>query len=99
MNKLMKMNIELNQPFPEAERKKIDNEFEDESSSSKFSWRNHWYLASLIEDLNPSLPTSFQLLGHEIVIWYDNSKSQWVAFDDKYRHCLVRETLNNALFR
>jgi hypothetical protein len=24
----------------------------------------------------------FQLMGHEIVLWFDNSNSQWVAFDD-----------------
>lgn len=80
---------EPNQSFPEPERKEIDDEFEDESSSSKFSWRDHWYPVSLIEDLNPSLPTPFQLLGREIVIWYDNSKSQWVVFDDKCPHRLA----------
>ncbi|CAI8616336.1 unnamed protein product [Vicia faba] len=80
---------EPNQPFSEAERNDFDDEFEDESSSSRFSWRDHWYPVSLIEDLNPSLPTPFQLLGREIVIWYDNSKSQWVVFDDKCPHRLA----------
>ncbi|GAU41254.1 hypothetical protein TSUD_97890 [Trifolium subterraneum] len=74
---------------PEVERNEIDEEFDDESSSSKFSWRDHWYPISLIEDLNPSLPTPFQLLGREIVLWFDNSNSQWVAFDDKCPHRLA----------
>ncbi|KAK2380197.1 protochlorophyllide-dependent translocon component 52, chloroplastic [Trifolium repens] len=74
---------------PDAERNEIDEEFDDESSSSKFSWRDHWYPVSLIEDLDPSLPTPFQLLGREIVLWFDNSKSQWVAFDDKCPHRLA----------
>ncbi|PNY09333.1 pheophorbide a oxygenase chloroplastic-like [Trifolium pratense] len=74
---------------PEAERNEIDEEFDDESSSSKFSWRDHWYPVSLIEDLDPSLPTPFQLLGREIVLWFDNSNSQWVAFDDKCPHRLA----------
>ncbi|WJX50145.1 pheophorbide a oxygenase [Trifolium repens] len=74
---------------PDAERNEIDEEIDDESSSSKFSWRDHWYPVSLIEDLDPSLPTPFQLLGREIVLWFDNSKSQWVAFDDKCPHRLA----------
>jgi len=80
---------EQNQSYPEAEKNEIDEEFEDESSSSKFSWRDHWYPVSLIEDLNASLPTPFQLLGREIVIWFDKANSQWVAFDDKCPHRLA----------
>lgn len=75
--------------YPEAEKNEIDEEFEDESSSSKFSWRDHWYPVSLIEDLDSSLPTPFQLLGREIVIWFDKANSQWVAFDDKCPHRLA----------
>lgn len=77
------------EPDQSTEKEEIEDEFGDESSSSKFSWRGHWYPVSLIEDLNPSLPTPFQLLGREIVLWYDNSNSQWVAFDDKCPHRLA----------
>lgn len=80
---------EQNQSYPEAEKNEIDEEFEDESSSSKFSWRDHWYPVSLIEDLDSSLPTPFQLLGREIVIWFDKANSQWVVFDDKCPHRLA----------
>ena len=66
-------------------------EVEDErtSSSSKFSWRDHWYPVSLIEDLDPNRPTPFQLLGRDIVLWKDKSTAEWVAFDDKCPHRLA----------
>ncbi|KAK4286403.1 hypothetical protein QN277_002963 [Acacia crassicarpa] len=81
--------IEPEQSIPETEKDESEDEFSDESSSSKFSWRDHWYPVSLIEDLDPRLPTPFQLLGREIVLWYDKSKSEWVAFDDKCPHRLA----------
>lgn len=89
--------IEPEQSFPEAESGEIEDEFGDESSPSKFSWRDHWYPVSLIEDLNPSLPTPFQLLGRDIVLWYDNSNSQWVAFDDKCPHRLAPLSVSATL--
>ncbi|KAJ7981072.1 pheophorbide a oxygenase, chloroplastic [Quillaja saponaria] len=75
--------------IPEVGEDEIEDEFGDESSSTKFSWRDHWYPVSLIEDLDPGLPTLFQLLGREIVLWYDKSKAEWVAFDDKCPHRLA----------
>lgn len=59
------------------------------SSSSKFSWRDHWYPISLIEDLDPNLPTPFTLLNRDLVIWFDKINNQWVAFDDKCPHRLA----------
>ncbi|KAL6967140.1 pheophorbide a oxygenase [Sarracenia purpurea var. burkii] len=61
----------------------------DESFPSKFSWRDHWYPVSLVEDLDPSRPTPFQLLNRDLVLWFDRSSSQWVAFDDKCPHRLA----------
>ena len=81
--------VEADQSYPETENNETEEEFNDESSYSKFTWRDHWYPVSLIEDLNPLLPTPFQLLGREIVLWYDKSISQWVAFDDKCPHRLA----------
>lgn len=66
-----------------------EEELGDESSGSKFSWRDHWYPVSLVEDLDPRLPTPFQLLGRDLVLWFDKSNSQWVAFDDKCPHRLA----------
>lgn len=68
---------------------RVDDESGEESSDSKFSWRDHWYPVSLVEDLDPSLPTPFQLLGRDLVLWFDKASQQWVAFDDKCPHRLA----------
>ncbi|GFP93526.1 pheophorbide a oxygenase chloroplastic [Phtheirospermum japonicum] len=67
----------------------IETEDSEEISSSKFSWRDHWYPVSLVEDLDPRYPTPFQLLNRDLVLWFDNSASKWVAFDDKCPHRLA----------
>ncbi|KAJ0970247.1 hypothetical protein J5N97_023124 [Dioscorea zingiberensis] len=65
-------------------------DFSSESSSSEvFSWRDHWYPVSLIEDLDPKLPTPFQLLNRDIVLWKDPNSGDWVAFDDRCPHRLA----------
>ncbi|CAH9124242.1 unnamed protein product [Cuscuta epithymum] len=61
----------------------------EDGSSSKFNWREHWYPVALVEDLDPALPTPFQLLNREIVLWFDRSSSSWVALDDKCPHRLA----------
>ncbi|KAI4368740.1 hypothetical protein MLD38_017261 [Melastoma candidum] len=73
----------------EDEEVQIVVETGDESSSDKFSWRDHWYPVSLVEDLDPKLPTAFQLLGRDLVIWFDWNDDQWVVFDDKCPHRLA----------
>ncbi|KAL8501299.1 hypothetical protein ACS0TY_020734 [Phlomoides rotata] len=73
----------------EREDPSIEIEDSEENSSSKFSWRDHWYPVSLVEDLDPRYPTPFQLLNRDLVLWFDNSASQWVAFDDKCPHRLA----------
>lgn len=67
----------------------VDDEFGEESTGSKFSWRDHWYPVSLVEDLDPKLPTPFQLLGRDLVLWFDQNSNQWVALDDKCPHRLA----------
>ncbi|KAG0486135.1 hypothetical protein HPP92_008230 [Vanilla planifolia] len=59
------------------------------TSSESFSWRDHWYPVSLIEDLDPKLPTPFQLLNRDIVLWKDPNSGEWVAFDDRCPHRLA----------
>lgn len=60
-----------------------------QNTDTNFSWRDHWYPVSLVEDLDPSRATPFQLLNRDLVIWFDNSSSQWVVFDDKCPHRLA----------
>jgi Rieske [2Fe-2S] domain len=59
------------------------------SSDEKFSWRDHWYPVSLVEDLDPRYPIPFQLLNRDLVIWKDPNSGEWVALDDKCPHRLA----------
>ncbi|XVF69031.1 hypothetical protein PTKIN_Ptkin11bG0048600 [Pterospermum kingtungense] len=81
-------------PPPTSDQKqeegyRVDDEFGEESSESKFSWKDHWYPVSLVEDLDPELPIPFQLLGRDLVLWFDKARNEWVAFDDKCPHRLA----------
>ncbi|KAB5561753.1 hypothetical protein DKX38_006710 [Salix brachista] len=67
----------------------VDDESGEEVIDSKFTWRDHWYPVSLLEDLDPLLPTPFQLLGRDLVLWFDKVNQEWVAFDDKCPHRLA----------
>lgn len=58
------------------------------SAEEPFVWRDHWYPISLIEDLDPSVPTPFQLLGRELVVWKD-PQGEWRVFLDKCPHRLA----------
>lgn len=58
-------------------------------SGEKFSWRDHWYPVSLVEDLDPSRPTPFQLLNRDLVIWKEPKSGEWVALDDRCPHRLA----------
>ncbi|GKV26233.1 hypothetical protein SLEP1_g35575 [Rubroshorea leprosula] len=78
--------IQAGEVGEEQEEYRVGDEFGEESSGSKFSWRDHWYPVSLVEDLDPQLPTPFQLLGRELVLWFDKNNNEWVAFDDKCPH-------------
>ncbi|KAK9153850.1 hypothetical protein Sjap_001330 [Stephania japonica] len=80
---------EQQQQQQQQQQKQVEDSEETDSSSSKFSWRDHWYPVSLIEDLDPDLPTPFQLLGREIVLWKDRVSGDWIAFDDKCPHRLA----------
>lgn len=60
-----------------------------ESSGEKFVWRDHWYPVSLVEDLDPRVPTPFQLLNRDLVIWKDPNSGEWVALDDRCPHRLA----------
>ncbi|KAK6936123.1 Rieske [2Fe-2S] iron-sulfur domain [Dillenia turbinata] len=76
-------------PPQEQQSSDIDFQVENTDESTKFSWRDHWYPVSLIEDLDPRLPTPFQLLGLDLVLWKDPNSGDWVAFDDKCPHRLA----------
>ena len=52
-------------------------------------WRDHWYPVSLVEDLDPRVPTPFQLLNRDLVIWKDPNSGEWSALDDRCPHRLA----------
>uniref|UniRef100_A0A1J3FM00 Pheophorbide a oxygenase, chloroplastic n=1 Tax=Noccaea caerulescens TaxID=107243 RepID=A0A1J3FM00_NOCCA len=74
-----------------AEDSRIEEEYngEKEEEGSEFKWRDHWYPVSLVEDLDPNSPTPFQLLGRDLVLWFDRNDQKWAAFDDLCPHRLA----------
>ncbi|ERN04784.1 pheophorbide a oxygenase, chloroplastic [Amborella trichopoda] len=72
----------------EAVREREEALKSEEIMGEKFVWRENWYPVSLIEDLDPKVPTPFQLLGREMVLW-KNRQGNWVAFDDRCPHRLA----------
>eukprot|EP00271_Cylindrocystis_brebissonii_P020544 TRINITY_DN684_c0_g1_i1.p1 TRINITY_DN684_c0_g1~~TRINITY_DN684_c0_g1_i1.p1 ORF type:complete len:600 (-),score=63.64 TRINITY_DN684_c0_g1_i1:1578-3377(-) len=61
---------------------------EKNTKPEKFVWEHNWYPVALLEDLDGSRPTSFQLLGIDLVLWKDPSGS-WRAFKDLCPHRLA----------
>jgi len=39
--------------------------------------------------VDPLLPTPFQLLVRDLVLWFDKANQEWVAFDDQCPHRLA----------
>jgi pheophorbide a oxygenase len=76
-------------PGEAAERAEPSTSASAPDSGEKFSWRDHWYPVSLVEDLDPSRPTPFQLLNRDLVIWKDPKSGEWVALDDRCPHRLA----------
>ncbi|CAI5514788.1 unnamed protein product [Closterium sp. Naga37s-1] len=73
----------------EGNTKTLDDLFDSEvKSRDQFVWEKNWYPVALIEDLDPSRPTSFQLLGRDLVIWRD-SQGIWRAHADRCPHRLA----------
>ncbi len=72
----------------EDRREQSEKMLREEDEAAAFVWRDHWYPVSLIQDLDPSAPTSFQLLGRELVVWKDR-QGEWRVFVDKCPHRLA----------
>ncbi|KAJ6365724.1 hypothetical protein OIU76_030486 [Salix suchowensis] len=65
----------------------VDDESGEEVSDSKFTWRDHWYPVSLLEDLDPLLPTPFQLLGRDFGSLLVQSSLQELVLPDFLQWC------------
>ncbi|HBB34309.1 MAG TPA: cell death suppressor protein Lls1 [Cyanobacteria bacterium UBA8803] len=59
------------------------------SDPLRFDWKEVWYPLYYIEDLDKSKPTSFTLLGQDVVIWWDKIASCWRVFEDRCPHRLA----------
>ena len=52
--------------------------------SGEFSWTQQWYPMQVEVSVDKSRPLKVQLLGNDIVLWYDGKK--WNAFEDHGPH-------------
>ncbi|KAI5075266.1 hypothetical protein GOP47_0009342 [Adiantum capillus-veneris] len=81
--------ISLKPPgFGDESFQNVREDVDAQAAVRKFVWKDHWYPVSLIEDLDPSVPTPFQLLGIDLVLWCDR-EGNWKAFLDKCPHRLA----------
>jgi phenylpropionate dioxygenase-like ring-hydroxylating dioxygenase large terminal subunit len=52
-------------------------------------WQQRWFPVAYLKDLDPHQPTSFTLLGQDLVLWWDGAADRWRAFADVCPHRLV----------
>lgn len=60
-----------------------------EATTTANLWRRAWYPVAYLRDLDPDRPTSFTLLGEDLVLWFDRQGQRWRAFADVCPHRLV----------
>lgn len=56
---------------------------------TKFDSTEAWYPIFYLEDLDQAKPTTFTLLGQDLVIWWDKAAVSWQVFADKCPHRLA----------
>ncbi len=59
------------------------------SSHPTNRWQHAWYPVAFLRDLDPSRPTSFTLMGNDLVLWFERNSGQWRALADVCPHRLV----------
>ncbi len=55
----------------------------------RFDCTEAWYPVYYLDDLDPSKPNAFTLLGINLVIWWDAAGQAWRAFEDQCPHRLA----------
>eukprot|EP00899_Mesostigma_viride_P017289 jgi/Mesvir1/25561/Mv01797-RA.1 len=53
-----------------------------------FQWTKQWYPIAVLEYLDPSRPSTFTLMGNDLVIW-KSPGGEWQVFDDVCPHRLA----------
>jgi phenylpropionate dioxygenase-like ring-hydroxylating dioxygenase large terminal subunit len=56
----------------------------------RFDWAEAWHPIYFVSDLDIDKPTSFTLLGQDLVIWWEPSAQTWRVMEDKCPHRLAR---------
>lgn len=59
------------------------------SEPARFDTKEAWYPVHYEADLDKTKPTSFTLLGQDLVIWWDSNTQSWSALEDKCPHRLA----------
>lgn len=62
-----------------------------EAGKGSFNWLKQWYPVAVIDQdcTDKSKPHNLQLLGKDLVIWFDQVQSKWRCFEDKCPHRLA----------
>jgi nitrite reductase/ring-hydroxylating ferredoxin subunit len=57
-----------------------------EESISTFSWTKQWYPIAVESVTDKTKPNEIQLLGNNLVLWFNNKENEWVVFSDVCPH-------------
>jgi phenylpropionate dioxygenase-like ring-hydroxylating dioxygenase large terminal subunit len=60
------------------------------SEPNFFDWAEAWHPIYFVSDLDVRKPTTFTLLGQDLVIWREPSTQSWRVMEDKCPHRLAR---------
>ncbi len=55
-----------------------------------FDWAEVWYPVHFVKDLDNAKPTTFTLLGQDLVIWWEPTAQTWRVMADQCPHRLAR---------
>jgi phenylpropionate dioxygenase-like ring-hydroxylating dioxygenase large terminal subunit len=59
------------------------------SDPNRFDVTEAWYPVFYLQDLDRAQPSSFTLLGRDLVLWWEAKTQTWRAFDDQCPHRLA----------
>ena len=55
-------------------------------SCGNFNWNNQWYPVGVIDQLDKERPHPIIVRGRELVLWFDESMTEWRVFEDRCPH-------------
>ena len=54
-----------------------------------FVWTKQWWAVSLLDALSKERPNAIELLGKNMVVWYEAGSGSWNCFEDLCPHRLA----------